>query len=77
MNTEKIKISKKLKKAGIEIAPEEIITDLKAKSIYTTINGRRVGCYFDSELKTVIMFGDITISQYFINSLVKLLKLKN
>ena len=77
MNTEKIKISKKLKKQGIEIAPEEIIADLKAKSIYTMIDGRRVGCYYDNELETVIMFGDITLSQYFIDSLVKLLRLKD
>lgn len=71
MNREKIKIANK-----IGINPKEIIFDLKSKSLYTTIDGKRVGCYYDEELQTVIMYGNIELSKYFIDGLVKLLRLK-
>lgn len=76
MNREKIKIQKKLKKIGIDISAKDIIADLKSKSFYTYINEQRVGCYYDKELQTVIMYGNIELSRYFINGLVKLLRLK-
>ena len=75
MNKEKIKIAKILKsKQNIDIDYKDIIIDLKAKSIFTYYNNMRIGCYWDNELKTVLMFGDIDIAQYFITSLIKILK---
>lgn len=68
MNREKIKIANK-----IGINPKEIIFDLKSKSLYTTIEGKRVGCYYDEQLKTIVMYGDLQIAQYFVKSLLKLL----
>lgn len=76
MNREKIKLQKKLKKLGIDISAKDIIVDLKSKSFYTYINEQRVGCYYDEELQTVIMYGNIELSKYFIDGLVKLLRLK-
>ena len=68
MNREKIKIANK-----IGINPKEIIFDLKSKSLYTTIDGKRVGCYYDEQLQTIVMYGDLQIAQYFIKGLIKLL----
>lgn len=76
MNREKIKLQKKLKKLGIDISAKDIIVDLKSKSFYTYINEQRVGCYYDEELQTVIMYGNIELSKCFIDGLVKLLRLK-
>lgn len=76
MNEEKIKIAKILNKLGFDISAKDIIVDLKSKSFYTYINEQRVGCYYDEELKTVIMYGNIELSRYFIDGLVKLLRLK-
>lgn len=76
MNEEKIKLAKILKKLGYDITAKDIIVDLKSKSFYSFINGKRVGCYYDEDLKTVIMYGDIDLSRYFIDGLVKLLRLK-
>ncbi|MBR2240858.1 MAG: hypothetical protein IJ890_05715 [Clostridia bacterium] len=76
MNEEKIKIAKILNKLGYDISAKDIIVDLKSKSFYTYINEQRVGCYYDEDLKTVIMYGNIELAKYFIDGLVKLLRLK-
>ena len=77
MNKEKIKISKLLnKRFNLEIDYKDIIFDLKSKSLYTIVDGKRVGCYYDDDLKTIIMYGNIEISVCFVASLLKLLRLK-
>ena len=75
MNLEKIKIAKKLKiSRGMEIDYKDIIWDLKTKSLYTYIKGRKVGCYWDSGVNSIVWIGDIAIAEIFVDSLSRILR---
>ena len=74
MNLKKIEISKAIKRdLNIDIRADEIIFDLKSKSLYTYYKSKKIGAYYDNDIKQIVMYGNKDLSIYFVLPLMKLI----
>lgn len=65
-------IIKRLSSKGYRLRADEIVIDLYSYSVYVFYEGKKVGCYWDKELKKIIRYGNIDISEEFESILKKI-----